>query len=295
MDKKGRFIFDKRPAKDKELNRLIKLSQLYEEDMKKLFNEFKEFNFKRIIDIGAGTGHTTVLLKKIFPKAEVTYCDISKDLSEYARKLSEDEGVEVHFIQEDILKCDNISGKYDFVFSRFALKHIFNPILAVKNMVSLLNEGGIIQLVDKDVSANIWFPRFPLYKTDYMKALNKYNQGQNRGGDPTIGRKLSYLLSQFGVKKIKVRANGRNLIEDNNKTYRDILVEVYENLLPEMISKGYITEEESNKDIENFKNFLHKKSNLAIVFDFIITGVKTNGAEYNEDRDVSTQYDCRDE
>lgn len=277
MVKKGRFIFDERPAKASELIRLIKLSEIYQLKMKNLFSKYKDFNFKRIIDIGAGTGHTTILLKELFPQSQVIYYDMSEELLHYAKNLASKKGVELNFIKGNILNPIRNTDKYDLVFSRFALKHIFDPKLAMENMVSMLKDNGVILLIDKDVSANIWFPRFPLYKTNYMEALNKYNQYNNRGGDATIGRKLSYILKNLGINDIKVEAIGRNLVENKNKDYGEIMIEVYKNLVPELVNLGYITEDLAYKDIKKLKTFLHKEGNLAFVFDFIVTGVKSNG------------------
>ncbi|KUO50218.1 MAG: hypothetical protein APF76_10925 [Desulfitibacter sp. BRH_c19] len=274
MQKRGRFIFDERPLKKMELDRLIKLSYAYHEQMLQLFEGYRDNDFKRIIDVGAGTGHTTVLLKQLFPDAEVTYCDMSENLFDYSRKLIQSHGLQVNFTKDDILNPVDIKGKYDLVFCRFALKHMFDPIGAVKNMADLLKKKGVMILIDKDVSSNIWFPKFPLYKSSYMDALNKYNQHTHRGGDSFIGRKLPFILKSLSMTNIHTNIIGKNIVEDDNKVYREIMLEVYRNLVPELTSVGYISEQDAHADIDQLENFLNTEGNVAIIFDFIVTGVK---------------------
>jgi len=218
------------------------------------------------------------LLKELFPDAEVTYFDISKDLLKYSKKLARENDKQIEFINDDILSCD-FKNKYDLVFSRFALKHIFNPQNAIIVMCNILNDNGVICLVDKDVYANIWFPQFPLYKTKFMDALTKYNNSKNRCGDSAIGRKIRYYLSNNGI-EIKYEEllsfNLNDNTEKNIQEYKKIYIDVYRNLVPELVDNNLITTNEADKDINKLIDFLDNKKNTAIIVDFAIWG-KKNG------------------
>ena len=186
----GRFVLDNRPNYKQEISRLVRLNNFYHPITKGLFGQIKanhKLDIKSIIDIGGGTGHTTALLKKIFPDAKVTYFDISTHLMNYA-KLHFNE-ID-YFIQADIFDC-HFTKKYDFVFSRYVLKHLFNPRKAVKIMSNILNKNGFLCLIDKDVSSNIWYPGFPLYKTKFMNALNPDLTTQKQG--------IAYLWGLIGI------------------------------------------------------------------------------------------------
>jgi SAM-dependent methyltransferase len=279
MNNQGRFIFDERPAKDKELDRLIKLNSFYHLYTKNILDNIKKntkIEIKSIIDIGAGTGHTTILLKKLFPDAKVTYFDLSQDLLIYSKELSQHSNIQIEFIKGDILS-HKFEIKYDLVFSRFALKHIFNPQNAINIMCNSLSDKGIVCLIDKDVYANIWFPRFPLYKTKFMDALNKYNKFANRGGDSAIGRKIRYYLSNNDIEVQHEELLSFNLndnSEKNIKVYKEIYIDVYKNLVPELVDNNLITTNEANKDINKLIGFLENKKNTAIIVDFGIWGRK---------------------
>lgn len=271
--KKGRFYLDTRPRYKEEISRLISLNEFYRPYMGDIFNEL-QINYgnymHNIIDIGAGTGHTTALLKEFFPNSKVVYFDISNKLCDYAKN---------NFKKIDKFMLGDIfdfvfAEKYDFVFSRYALKHLFDPEKAIEIMTQILNKKGIICLMDKDVSANIWYPSFPLYKTNYMMALNKYNQQSHRGGDQYIGRKIKHYLIANGIEIIKEMFLLFDLTLEENVELRKQYVEVYENLLPELVNEGLLDYKQGKNEIKLLKDFLKNKSNTAITVDFIIVGQK---------------------
>lgn len=279
MRLKGRFIFDKRPSKEKELNRLVTLSEIYQPYTKEMLLNIKDrinLKIRKIIDIGAGTGHTTLLLKELFPKAEVTYFDSSIDLLNYAKKIAKENNKKIVFKHGDISSYP-FEDKYDLVFSRFALKHFYSPQNSINTMTNILEDTGVICLIDKDVYANIWYPNFPLYKTKFMMALNKYNELKHRGGDSAIGRKIrSYLISN------KIDVQDENLISfnlNNNsksdiETYKNVYINVYENLIPELVNNKLITYDEAMKDINKLSGFINNPKNTAIIIDFAVWGQK---------------------
>ena len=273
MTGKGRFDFDTRPSNDAEFQRLIDLSRYYQPLMRELFDRYKHENIKSIIDIGAGTGHTTLLLKETFPHAAVTYFDSSLRLTQYAKEGAGKQELDITFTTGDFHTFD-FDRTYDLVFSRFALKHLYDPPQAIRKMTELLEHGGRILAMDKDVTANTWYPVFPLYRTAFMEALNKYNRQSHRGGDSSIGRKIKYLLSKNQIRDISVDIRQTHLTAPENALYRRLYLDVYNNLVPELVQAGLITEEDAQEDITRLQTFLENPDNLAVTVDFIVSGVK---------------------
>lgn len=63
-----------------------------------------------ILDIGTGSGCIPVSLKKNLPSTEVFTIDVSTNALEVAQKNAEINGVEVNFIQTDILKVNDLKN-----------------------------------------------------------------------------------------------------------------------------------------------------------------------------------------
>ncbi|UKM63584.1 peptide chain release factor N(5)-glutamine methyltransferase [Flavobacteriaceae bacterium GSB9] len=72
-----------------------------------------------ILDIGAGSGCIAIALAKHLPDAKVYALDVSPKALKVASKNAKMNGVEVTFIEADILSVDNITGhiKFDIVVS----------------------------------------------------------------------------------------------------------------------------------------------------------------------------------
>lgn len=279
MEPQGRFMYDTKPSKEAELQRITRLSEHYQPIMEKLFNRCKAESLQRghtirtIIDIGAGTGHTSILLKKVFPDSRVTYFDPSLELTSVARELAQKQNCTISFTNGDI-HSHPFEEHFDLVFSRFALKHLYDPPLAIQKMVEILEPGGCILLMDKDVTANTWYPTFPLYRTKFMTALNQLNRQPHRGGDSSIGRKIKYYLHQSHIRDIRVEVLRTHLTDPENAEYRKLYLGVYINLLPELVEAGLISREDGLRDIDRLHQFLENPQNLAVTMDFIVKGTK---------------------
>ena len=70
-----------------------------------------------ILDIGTGSGCIPISLAKELPQAKVSSIDVSEEALQVARKNSALNKVAVNFIQQDILKAENLQEKYDVIVS----------------------------------------------------------------------------------------------------------------------------------------------------------------------------------
>lgn len=70
----------------------------------------------KILDIGTGSGIIPLVLKKHFPKAQVTSVDFSGKALEVAAKNAEFHKLEVHFIHSDYLNY-NLNEHFDVIIS----------------------------------------------------------------------------------------------------------------------------------------------------------------------------------
>ena len=108
-----------------------------------LANRIDLDNPKRIIDIGCGPGNSTSVLKKRFPHADIIGADFSPNMIEKARKDHPD----MDFILFDATKdFDKLQGKFDIVFSNACIQWIPNHKSLLKNMMNILNPGGVLAI-----------------------------------------------------------------------------------------------------------------------------------------------------
>lgn len=70
-----------------------------------------------ILDIGTGSGCIAISLAKNIPNAKVYALDISKEALAIAQKNAQLNHVDIHFLNEDILKINKLPIKFDIIVS----------------------------------------------------------------------------------------------------------------------------------------------------------------------------------
>ena len=152
----------------------------------------------RILDIGTGSGCIPVSLAHRLPKAEVESWDISEDALQVARRNAERNGVEVLFLQKDVLKASPDEARYDVIVSN-------PPYIAEKEKV--------------DMEANVldWEPSIALFVPDedpllfYRKIAQLGCSMLKEGGalyfeiNRAYGQETIQMLEAMGYKDIELR------------------------------------------------------------------------------------------
>lgn len=118
----------------------------------------------RILDLGAGTGLLSSLVKDLFPLCKITLTDISSEMLKKARKrLGYSDSIS--YIENDYIK-DEIPGEYDVVISALSLHH--STQIELNSIVSKINKslrnGGIF------INADQILGRTPEIEVAYEKA-----------------------------------------------------------------------------------------------------------------------------
>jgi len=91
------------------------LLELAMEKMQESRNKKQDGRFK-ILDIGTGSGIIPIVLKKHFPKAEVSAIDFSEDALKMAKRNADFHDVEIEFIHQDYLS-ENLTDDFDVIIS----------------------------------------------------------------------------------------------------------------------------------------------------------------------------------
>jgi len=107
-----------------------------------LLNKIDGGKFERIIDIGCGSGMSTLPLKKRFMESEIVGVDLSENMLDKARKSISG----VTWMQRDCSRKLNDLGTFDLVFSNAFIQWIPNQEEFIKNTKELLNENGVFAI-----------------------------------------------------------------------------------------------------------------------------------------------------
>ncbi len=108
---------------------------------KELIEKVCDQDYKRILDIGCGTGSYTLLLRNKFKNAIITGVDISGDMIDAARRKCGVEGIS--YIAAD---AENIQlpGKFDLITSNATFQWFDDLEASIERYREALTEGGRI-------------------------------------------------------------------------------------------------------------------------------------------------------
>ena len=114
---------------------------------------------ERIVDIGCGTGPTTlVLARAVAPTGRVLGCDLSPVLTDEAWRRARSAGVtNVRFESGDASTYAFEPGAADLLFSRFGVMFFGDPATAFRHLRGALKPGGrLVFLVWRPFKENGW-------------------------------------------------------------------------------------------------------------------------------------------
>ena len=107
--------------------------------VKKLVDE--HLCFKRILEIGCGTGYVTQALAEHFPAAAITAVDIAPGMIEHIKSTLQYDNVE--FICGDIEEM-TLNGKYDLIISNATFQWFNHLDKTLVKLAKLLDKNGVL-------------------------------------------------------------------------------------------------------------------------------------------------------
>lgn len=151
-----------------------------------LLNRIDISECNRIIDIGCGSGMSTLPLRKRFPDSEIIGVDLSENMLSRAKSLIED----VTWIRRDCSKKLNDLGTFDLVFSNAFLQWLHNQSEFIMNTRELLNMNGIFA---------IQIPSFEEMKISQIikDTANEFDKGKNFFGKMDESNCVNYCLNEY--------------------------------------------------------------------------------------------------
>jgi len=194
--------------------RVVKVAPNYRDMIEALVAaiQFKKKKPIKIADLGGGTGTVTYLVKKKFPKAQVTCIDISQNMLDIAcAKLKGMSNVE--FVLADIENL-KFNGKYDAIVSSLVLHHVEpgkNKAEVYRKIYGALKNGGLFVNADIIVSADkniqqIYLNKWAefILKSFSRKQLEHNHRRYKREDRPATLQNEINALKQAGFKKVEI-------------------------------------------------------------------------------------------
>jgi len=156
----------------------------------------------RVLEAGCGVGAQTVTLARNSPGASFISIDMSAQSLEAARNRVRGAAIKnVTFQRADILNLPFTRESFDHVFVCFVLEHLQDPNKALASLLSRLQPGGTLTVIEGDHGSTFFYPD----DADARRAIDCLITLQARaGGNALIGRQLFPLLAQTGLRDLKV-------------------------------------------------------------------------------------------
>lgn len=109
-----------------------------------------------IVDIGCGTGETTLALAQRAPSGHITGVDISSTMIAAARqRVRQTEGARSEFLVADVQTHRFTPGEFDKAFSRMGVMFFSDPVVAFRNVASaLIPHGRLVFTCFQDFAKN---------------------------------------------------------------------------------------------------------------------------------------------
>lgn len=157
----------------------------------------------KVLDIGTGSGCIPITIKKWFPSIEVSALDVSNGALELARTNAQLNGVQVNFVQEDILNPTAELNKFAVIISNppyvtFAEKEHMH--------INVLENEPHLALFVPDNDALVFYKAIIRFADRHLedKGLLYLEINEN------LGRETVSLLENSGFKNIELRQDLRD-------------------------------------------------------------------------------------
>jgi len=158
---------------------------LFPEDLALFEQETRDFSELRVVHLQCNSGQDTLSLASALRPKSITGVDISDEAIEFAKKLSEESGIEATFIRSDVFdwfqQAQEEGELFDVVFMSYGVLAWVSDIKEwAKGIFSILNPGGFFCHID-------FHPIAFLFGWDLNDRQHSYFSDQNPIHEDGIG------------------------------------------------------------------------------------------------------------
>jgi SAM-dependent methyltransferase len=154
------------------------LDSLFEPLERRLVADVRNHAARRVLDVGCGSGATTLAIASALPDGACSGVDISAVLVEAARARAASAGSTVDFVHADAQSHAFDAGTYDMIVSRFGLMFFDDPVAAFANLRAAATRDAALCgyawrgpaenrfMTTAERAARPWLPRLPAFEPD---------------------------------------------------------------------------------------------------------------------------------
>ena len=157
-----------------------------------------------LLDVGCGPGTITVDLAARVAPGRVLGIDVSAAPLEEARAAAGRAGVAVTFEVGDVYALAAADDSFDVVHAHQVLQHLTDPVAALREMLRVCRDDGVVAARDADYAAMTWYPADP--RLDRWLAIYRAVAHGN-GAEPDAGRRLLAWARAAGAAEVTPSAS----------------------------------------------------------------------------------------
>lgn len=213
-------------------------------------------DFRRVLDIGCGTGNWLLELATAYPAiVQLVGVDISGEMIRFARQQTEEQHLSerVQFQEMDALRMLEFpDNTFDLVNVRFAISYLrtWDWPKFLTECSRVLQSGGILRLTEPDMvesNSAALMKREELLRHAFFKAGHFFEPTNN-----AVSSSLARLLKQYGFEQIQTRSYVLEFHSDSveGQNFSENMQHGFRTLLPFMRKWGRVP--------ENYEEIYHK-------------------------------------
>ena len=155
---------------------------------------------QRLLDVGSGPGTITADLAERVGPENTTALEQTEGAIALTRTELERRGVGgVGCVVGDVHALDLPDRTFDVVHAHQVMQHVAHPVVALRELLRVTAEGGLVAARDSDYAAFAWYPRVP--RLDAW--LDLYHRvARANGGEPDAGRHLHAWAREAGAASV---------------------------------------------------------------------------------------------
>ncbi len=202
------------------------------------------------LDLGCGGGDVTLqLATSVGPRGHVIGVDMDEIKLDLARQAAARLGLANVQFRRLLVQDWVEESQYDFIYTRFLLTHLVDPLRTLRQMLHAVRPGGVAVVEDIDVRGCFCHP--PCAGFDAFVRLYRAAVAQ-QGADADIGPKLYGMLLDAGWRNVEINVVQPTFASGEGK---QIPVLTLINITDSILAEKLATEAELQSTVDDLTRF----------------------------------------